>query len=140
MNLEKLAKKRLNGHSKCAGHCQQQSVLKFLHQKGITMGCNTCPSGYVSLIVHYGKELDLHAFKTFLSSIQPDVTDEDIRVATRYKWDLGIKGERDGKVLREAYWRQNYRRTKSDDPRRIALFLCSKCGSFYSRQISNPRR
>ena len=94
MDLEKLVKERLNGRCKCAGHCQELSALKFLPQKGMMIGCYTCPSGYVSLLVQYGRELDLHAFKTFLSSLlQGDVADEDIRIATRYNWDLGIEGD-----------------------------------------------
>jgi len=138
MHLEKLVKERLNGRGKCSGHCQELSALKLLPQKGMMIGCYTCPSGYVSLIVLYGKELELDAFKTFLSSlVQGDITDEDIRVATRYNWDLGMKGEPEGMVLREAYWRQSYRRTKSDDPHRVALFLCNKCSSFYRQQISD---
>ena len=137
MDLERLVKERLNGRGNCSGHCQEQYELKILPQKEIMIGSYVCPSGYVSLIVHYGKEVDLQAFKTFLSSLlESDVTDEDLRVATRYNWDLGIKGEPEGAVLREVYWRQSYRRTKSDDPHRIALFQCTECSSFYRQQIS----
>ena len=141
MDLEALVKERLTGHSSCAGHCEEPSDLKLLHKKGMMIGCYVCPSGYVSLLVEYGKELDLYAFKAFLSSLlQGGVTDEDIRVGTRYTWDLGIEGEPDGHVLREAYWRQSYRRTKNDDPHRIALFLCTKCNSFYSQPISDKNK
>ena len=138
MDLEVLVKERLSGLSKCAGHCEESSSLKLLHQKGMMIGCYTCPSGCVSLIVQYGKELDIHAFKVFLSSLpQGNVTDEDIRIGTRYTWDMGIEGGSDGPVLREAYWRQSYRRTKNDDPFRRGLFLCAKCNAFYSKQISD---
>jgi hypothetical protein len=137
MDLEKLVKERLNGRGKCAGHCQELATLKLLPQKGMTIGCYTCPSGYVSILIQYGKELDLHAFKTFLTSLQSDVADEDIRVATRYNWDLGIEGDHEGTVLKEAYWRQSYRRTKSDDLHRVALFLCTNCNSFYRQRISD---
>ncbi len=104
------------------------------------IGCYVCPSGYVSLIVHYGKQLNLVGFKTFLSSIHEGVVaDEDIRVATRYSWDLGVE-ETEGPVLREAYWRQSYRRTKNEDPNRIALFMCAKCSSFYNQQLSDKNK
>jgi hypothetical protein len=97
------------------------------------------PSGYVSLIVHYGKELDIHAFKAYLSSLHKGyVADEDIRIATRYNWDLGIK-EPEGPVLREAYWRQSYRRTDSKDPNRVALFLSTNCSSSY-KQMSDKNK
>jgi hypothetical protein len=137
MDLEKLVKERLNCHAKCTGHCQEPSTLKFLLHKGMMIGCYTCSSGYVSFIVQYGKELDLHAFKTFLSLLQGDVVDEDIRIATRYSWDLGIKCDHEGTVVKEAYWRQSYRRTKSDDSHRVALFLCTKCCSLYHQRISD---
>lgn len=140
MDLELLVKTKLNGHSKCAGHCEESTELKLLHREGMLLGCYRCPSGYVSLIVQYGEELDLPAFKTFLSSLQENVTDEDIRIGTRYAWDMGIECESSDPVLREAYWRQSYRRTKNDDPSRLALFQCSKCDSFYSTRISNRNR
>jgi hypothetical protein len=141
MDLERLVNERLNVRANCSGHCQELSELKLLPQKEMMIGCYTCPSGYVSFIVHYGKELDLHAFKIFLSSLlEGNVTDGDLRVATRYNWDLGIEGETEGAVLREAYWRQSYRRTKSDDPHRVALFQCTKCSSFYRQQISDKNK
>lgn len=141
MDLEKLVKDRLAGRGKCYSHCQELSELKLLPQKRMMIGCYVCPSGYVSLIVQYGKELDRHAFKAFLSPlVQDDVASEDIRVATRYSWDLGTAYEPEGPILREAYWRQSYRRTKSDDPQRVALFLCTKCSSFYRQQISDKNR
>ena len=137
MNLDSLVKERLNGHSKCSGHCQEQSELKLLHPKGMTIGCYRCPSGYVSCLVQYGRELDVHAFKTFLSALQGDVSDEDIRVATRYSWDLAVTSQTVGAILREAYWRQSYRRTKSEDQQRISLFACTKCDTFYRQPISD---
>jgi hypothetical protein len=107
----------------------------------MTLGCYTCRSGYVSLIVQYGKEVDLPAYKTLLSPLlQGNLTDEDLRVATRYSWDLGVEDESEGALLREAYWRQNYRRTKTDDPHRAALFLCTQCESFYCQRLSDVNK
>jgi hypothetical protein len=141
MDLERLVKERLSGRANCFGHCQEPYELKILHQEEMMIGSYTCASGYVSLMVHYGKQLDLNAFKTFLSSLLEDkVADEDLRVATRYNWDLGIEGELEETVLREAYWRQSYRRTKSDDPHRVALFQCTKCSSFYRQRMSDKNR
>ena len=140
-DLEKIVKEKIRGHSKCYGHCQELYALKFLRlQDGMTIGCYACPSGYVSRIVLYGKELNLHAFRKFLSSLLEgiiEVTDEDIRVATRYTWDLGIEDESPEKVLREAYWTQRYRRTRTDDPHRTTLFQCTKCVSFYRQPFSD---
>ncbi len=137
-NLKQIVEEKLNGHSKCYGHCQEQTMLKFLPEKRMTVGCYSCPSGYVSRMVTYGKRLNVNAFKTFISKALQgieDVTDEDVRVATRYTWDLGLKRKPEGMVLREAYWTQNYRRTKSEDQNRPALFLCVKCSSFYQQPV-----
>ena len=140
MDLEQLVKERLNGRSKCSGHCQDLSELTLIQQNGMTIGYYRCPSGYVSILVQYGRSLDIQAFKSFLSSLQGNVTDEDIRVATRYTWDLDIKGGESGMVLREAYWTQNYRRTKNDNPNREALFLCSGCDSLFNQAFSESDR
>jgi len=138
VDLESLVKERLMGQGNCYGHCKEPSELKLLPQNEMMIGCYVCPSGYVSLVVHYGKELDLHGFKTFLSSLSAgDVADEDIRVATRYSWDLAITSQTDDAILREAYWRQSYRRTKSEDQQRISLFTCTKCDTFYRQPISD---
>jgi len=139
MDLRTLVKEELNGRPKCYGHCQEVSTLMILNEKPMIIGCYSCPSAYVSRIVGYGRELDLNAFRTTVSAAAQeigDVTDEDIRVATRYTWDLGIRQELEGVVLKEAYWMQNYRRTKSDDPNRLALFLCTNCMSFYSQPVT----
>jgi len=136
MDLDRLVMEKLNGRSRCSGHCQRQSKLKLLRQGGMTIGCYSCPSGYVTCLIQYGRALDLQAFKIFLSAIQDDVADEDIRVATRYNWDLAITNHTDGPIVREAYWRQSYRRTKSEDQQRTALFICTNCDSFYRQPIS----
>jgi len=136
MDLDTLIKGKLNGHSTCSGHCQERAELKLLHQEGMTIGCYRCPSGYVSCLIQYERELDLQAFKTFLSAIQGNITFEDIRIATRYSWDLAITDQPDGAIVKEAYWRQSYRRTKSEDQHRISLFTCTKCDSFYRQRIS----
>ncbi len=140
--FERAIEEKLGGHPKCS-HCKEKSALMLFSRKEMTIGCYTCPSGYVSRIVTYGKELDLIGFKSLLSSWVQGVTDlkdEDVRVATRYTWDLGIEGGQPGMVLREAYWTQGYRRTRSNDPNRIALFVCGKCGAFYNKALSDVNR
>ena len=140
--FEEIIEEKLNGHPTCS-HCQQQSALKLLPRKGLVIGVYACSFGYVSRIVTYGKNLDLAEFKALLSSFTKgvaDVDDEDIRVATRYTWDLDIKGGESGMVLKEAYWTQNYRRTKNDNPNREALFLCSGCDSLFNQAFSESDR
>ena len=143
MDLRKVVEEKLNGKPKCYGHCEEQARLSFLPEKRMMIGSYSCPTGYVSKIVAYGKELDVNALAAFVSEAMRgigDFADEDVRVATRYTWDLGITGEAEGVVLREAYWMQKYRRTRSDDPNRLALFLCAKCRSFYHQPVTGSNR
>ncbi len=138
-DLQKIVVERLTGHSKCYGHCEEQTELKFLAEKQMLVGCYVCSSGYVSRIVTYGREIEIEQFKDLLSEAvhgMEDVSKEDIRVASRYTWDLEVEGETDGLVLKEAYWTQNYGKRKRSDPSRLALFLCAKCGSFYQQPLT----
>lgn len=143
IDLKRVVEEKLRARSRCYGHCQEESTLKFLPDERLMVGCYSCPSGYVSRIVAYGRGVDLNGFRSLVSAAVQgigDVADEDIRVATRYTWDLGVEGEPEGEVLKEAYWMQSYRRTKSDDPNRAALFLCRNCGSFYHQAASDRNR
>ena len=131
---------KLNAVAKCRGHCNEQSSLSLSEVEGELIGTYACPSGYVSRLMNYG-EVDVAWFRDFVSLLLRgvgEVKEEDIRVATRYAWDLNERGS--GQVLKEAYWTQNYRRTESDDPNRHALFSCTNCHSFYVQSISGEER
>ena len=126
--LRGLVEEKLNEPTTCYGHCEQQSQLRFVGDRELT-GVFVCPSGYVSRIVRYGDEIDVPKFKSFLENVvgsKLDIQSEDIRTATRYSWDFGIESDKE-RILREAYWTQNYRRTKRGDSDRSALFLCTNC-------------
>jgi len=137
--LEMTIEERLSASATCP-HCQDQSRLKLSQQAEMTIGCYTCQSGYVSRIVNYGTELDIAKFQKFLSASASgiaEVTEMDVRVATRYTWDMGIENRPSSIVLREAYWTQNYGRSKNNAPNRKALFLCTNCESFYSQPFQS---
>lgn len=130
----------LKTSGKCYGHCDGKTELVFLERGKKTISCMVCPGGYVSRIVLYGDELDVEGFLNFIREKlgeSGDVSSYDIRTATRHPWDLGTETEADGEnVIREAYWTQNYRRTKSEDPNRNAIFHCSECNSLYLSPVS----
>lgn len=131
MQIRTLIEEKFSEPTPCNGHCQQQSKMKFLTGDKDLLFCFVCPAGYISRVIAYGEEVNVRTFKEYLSKLLSgtlSLEDEDIRVATRYIWDLGVKSSKD-RVFRAAYWTQNYRRTKSDDPDRISLFLCSNCNS-----------
>jgi len=138
--IRRIVETKLNALARCRGHCEEQATLKLSEVEGVLVGTYSCSSGYVSRLLNYGAEVDLGWFRDFVSRISKgigEVKDADVRVATRYPWDLGLK-ERGGfgRVLREAYWTQNYRRTESSDSGRPALFSCTSCQSFYVQSIS----
>src|SRR5712692_8645393 len=111
----------------CYGHCTQPSSFSVVSDQPL-VACYHCMAGYASRIMAYGIEVDVSEFKTYIEKTIGSlgtVQDEDIRVATRHPWDApDLAGD-----VRVAYWTQNYRRTKVDDPSRAALFVCGNCGS-----------
>ena len=131
---------KLNAVAKCRGHCNEQSSLTLSEVEGELIGTYACPSGYVSRLMNYG-EVDVAWFRDFVSLLLRgvgEVKEEDIRVATRYAWDLDEMSS--GQVLKEVYWTQNYRRTESDDPNRAALFSWTSCRSFYFQSAAGTER
>jgi hypothetical protein len=137
----RLARNLLSVDTRCYGHCKETASLEFVADG--TVSCYVCPGRYVSRIITYGKEIDPKRFMEYLRSAAPnmvEIEEGDIRVASRYAWDLGLDRETDDLVLREAYWSQSYRRTKSDDSGRPALFLCSNRDSFFIQPLSAKER
>lgn len=127
---------------KCYGHCDQPATLRFVREGedgGMLVAATVCHAGYVSRIIAFGRDLQLEIFRFLildaLDGRQP-FNNEDIRTATRFEWEIQDKGDSEGKVLREAYWTQNYRTSKIDDPNRAGLFVCANCGSFYLQPVT----
>jgi hypothetical protein len=107
------------------------------------MVVQVCPDRYVSRIVAYGSRVDLDQFRKTLRGLAPGlegVESSDIRVASRYAWDLGLNRENDDLIVRLAYWTQSYRRTKNESADRAALFLCSNKDSFFTQPLSSRNR
>jgi hypothetical protein len=140
MELQALVKEKFSEPQKCYGHCDQLSTLKFLNgdEKPI-VAVYSCPGAYISRIIVYGDSMELSKVLTYIKDLvgkEQDVREEDIRVASRYPWDLGLDSADQGRVMSVAFWTQNYRRTKKDDPDRAAVFLCSNCGKVFSQPAS----
>ncbi len=144
MDYRRIIDGYLKADGKCYGHCDQKTDMYFMEDGENLISCMTCPGGYVSRIVMYGRDIDVPGFKKFLSANTAGlgaVADQDIRIATRHPWDLGLEGKvQEDIVLREAYWTQNYRRTKSDDPSRKGLFLCRECGKLLVSPVNEGLR
>jgi len=125
----------------CYGHCKGLSAFEFV--KDDSMIVQVCPDRYVSRIITYGSQVDQDQFKRTLHGLAPGmeaVESVDIRVASRYAWDLGLDRRNDDLIVRLAYWTQSYRRTKNDIPDRVALFLCSNKDSFFMQPVNSTDR
>ncbi|MEM0272542.1 MAG: hypothetical protein QW514_08385 [Thermoprotei archaeon] len=139
--FESLVLNTLSGSPRCYGHCEDVARLRVIREdEDGLVGCYVCPQGYVSRVVRYSPKRDVEGFTSYLKGLLGgglDIRLEDVRVATRYNWDLGLGGEAHVPVVREHYWTQNYRRSKSDDPNRLAVFMCSRCDSLFQQPVSS---
>jgi len=126
---------------KCYGHCDQPASIRFLKEEdGMVIAAMVCHAGYVSRVMAYGRELDLGLLKSFISQSWgggKTLGDEDLRVATRFAWDLGMEGRGEDVVVRVGYWTQNYRGSKSDDPNRLGLFSCANCSCLFPQPVNS---
>lgn len=138
--LRELVESKLSGTTPCFRHCSEAASLRFLQDEKFLIGAYVCPSGYVSRLVMYGEGGESNP--SYLKEIVKkhgsgliDIQDADIRVATRHPWDLGAQGGVN--LLKETYWTQSYRRSKSEDPKRISLFLCSHCSRLFTGPLDS---
>ena len=139
-DIKEVVMERLGGPFQCYGHCKEEASLRFLDSGIGLIGAVVCPSGYVSRLVCYSGKPDP---ESLLSLVRTQTTGSiplsaaDVRVATRYAEDLGVEGS--GRVLGEAYWTQNYGKSKSQDPERPAVFMCSNCGKLFVQPASSKK-
>lgn len=139
--LERVVLGLLSGSPKCFGHCEENARLTIIREdEDGLVGVYACPSGYVSRVVRYSSKRDLEGFLDYLRELLGpgvEVRPEDIRVATRYNWDLGLGGGERREVVKEHYWVQAYRRAGGGDPNRPGVFMCFQCGALYVQPVSS---
>jgi len=139
--LESLVLDLLSGSPRCFGHCEETAKLRVIREdEDGLVGCYVCPSGYISRVVRYSTKNKVDWFTSYLRDLlgsELQVERGDVRVATRYNWDLGLDGGEHVPIVKEHYWVQSYRRTKSDDPNRRAAFMCSQCGAIFFQPASS---
>jgi len=138
MDLKQIVLERFGGPQKCHGHCNQPASLKILREGEVLVVATVCAEGYVSRLIAYGLGNTGRELGSLVkNAVGPDgdFSDEDIRTATRYTWDMGMEDNGADVMFRVAYWTQNYRRTKSDAPNRLGLFACTKCGALFPRTM-----
>ncbi len=143
MELRSLVAERYGQLEKCYGHCDQPAILRFLSDEASPVITGySCHGAYLSRIIIYAGSLSLQESVDTISRLlgsESNVKHEDVRIASRYPWDMDITTDDTGRVMMMAYWTQNYRRTKSEDSERKAIFLCVNCNSVFSQKLSDRR-
>jgi hypothetical protein len=136
MDARHVVEKAFSQSQKCYHHCDQPATLRFLNSGEPLVACYACPTGYVSKVMVYGHRDVDKTMREFLANAlggRP-LREDEVRTATRHPWDLAIRDFE----MSVAYWTQNYRGSKSEDPHRPALFICSNCNSTYVKPLSMP--
>lgn len=143
MELRSLVAEKYGQLEKCYGHCDQPATFRFLNvEANPVITGYSCHGAYLSRIIVYADSIGLRQSVDVISQTlgpRSDVKAEDVRIASRYPWDMDITTDDTGRVMMMAYWTQNYRRTKSEDPDRNAIFLCANCNSVYSQRVSDKQ-
>jgi hypothetical protein len=109
-------------------------IIKEAHGK--IVAAYTCSDGFVSQVVYFtDSKPDLEWFREFLSEQvgKRTVSKRDIRIATRYGWELGGEARREiqsqlgpeGKIT-EVYWS---RYPKTELQKKNAISLCTGSSS-----------
>ena len=139
----------------CRGHCEATTSFRLLNvENNRVVGAYCCPSGFVSRVIYFGAEPDTNFFHSFLSNQLGNeiVQRRDLRLATRYGWELGEGAEKELKelsyewrrpMIEEVYW---IRYPKSDAEKSRGIFLCQDpdsgkgCGKLFIQEITSKMR
>lgn len=123
--------------ARCYRHCSQSAKFAPVYESESSLvGAYVCPDKYVSRAVYFSDKPDEEWFYSFLSAqLGSDwVRKRDIRMATRFGWELGGNAEdeikevsKSGKLV-QYYWSF---RPENNEERSRGTFLCSNCGKFY---------
>ena len=128
--------KYLNFTGKCYRHCDKPTAMKVVSQNSTSLvGAYICPQGFVSQVVYFSIKPDREWFESSLRAQvgQEKVIHRDLRVASRYGWELGgdaqeTLGSRlgEGTGVTEIYWT---RYPKTEEEKQQGVSLCVGDGS-----------
>lgn len=136
--LNSFVEKYLTFKGLCYRHCNKAShFVNMLMEEDRVVGVYACRDGYVSRVVYFDLKPDVNWFRSFLSHRlgEEAVRVRDIRVATRYGWELGEDASEEIATLlpaagsapsiKEVYWTP-YPQSEAEKIR--GVFLCSNFG------------
>jgi hypothetical protein len=154
-SLVTFVEKYLVYNVQCRGHCEATASFRLLNtEHNRVVGAYCCPSGFASRVVYFGAGPDTNWFYSYLTDQlgKEIVQRRDLRVATRYGWELGEGAEKELKepthgrrrpVIGEIYWT---RYPKSDAEKNRGIFLCQDpdsgkgCGKLFIQEITSKTR
>jgi len=150
--LAGFVEKYLSFEGQCRRHCEEPaSFTKLSSSEDRLVGAYVCPGGFVSRVIYFGRKADIVGFNHFLEDhVGKDfVNSRDLRVATRYGWELGgdalseIGNMSPEGVISEVYWTV-YPRT--DEEKNRGVFLCQDsrekrgCARLFIQGINSKNR
>ena len=128
--------KYLNFTGKCYRHCDKPTAMKVVSQNSTSLvGAYICPQGFVSQVVYFSIKPDREWFENSLRAQvgQEKVIHRDLRVASRYGWELGGDAQEtldsrlgEGTGVTEIYWT---RYPKTEEEKQQGVSLCVGDGS-----------
>ena len=128
--------KYLNFTGKCYRHCDKPTAMKVVSQNSTSLvGAYICPQGFVSQVVYFSIKPDREWFESSLRAQvgQEKVIHRDLRVASRYGWELGGDAQEtldsrlgEGTGVTEIYWT---RYPKTEEEKQQGVSLCVGDGS-----------
>jgi len=129
--LPELVLKYLTFTGKCFRHCEKPTAMKVVsHGSNRLVGAYVCPDGFVSQVVYFSTQPDREWFRRTLSDQvgSENVSDRDIRTASRHGWELAEGAQEAFKsnfgaaaVIHETYWT---RYPKTEEQKQQAVSLC----------------
>lgn len=135
-NIKEIVEKNLVAPTRCYGHCDSMAKLNLKILDNKLVGIVSCQNAYISRIIVYDKQTNEEFIKNFLRKISNksiQIDSKDIRVASRYAWDLGLATKSTDPILRETYWTQYYKKV-STSSKGLALFQCANCGNIFIQE------
>jgi hypothetical protein len=150
-SLTSFVEKHLTFRGRCRRHRDEStSLVKLSSSRDSLVGAYLCPRRVVSNVVRFDKEADVEDLKRFLESSlgRGVVRSHDLRVATRYGWELKseafseIGGVSPEGVVKEVYW-TTYPKTEAERSR--GVFICgyegqNGCGRLFLQEINSKNK
>jgi|BEDMetMinimDraft_2_1075160.scaffolds.fasta_scaffold00662_7 hypothetical protein len=137
--IKNIVEKFLNEPTKCYGHCDSMAKLYLIVLENKLLGIYSCENSYISRIIVYDTQTNETFLKNVLNKLGNgaiQIDSKDIRVASRYAWDLGLEIKNMNPIIKETYWTQYFKKVSSS-PNRLALFLCKNCGSIFTQEAES---